>query len=120
MTLPRLSQEIVDEANKELDVPLVNCDIAIEMMKMLPPLSQACQLGETFLEFGKFLSVPPLLLLCLKLTTTVDGTRYPENTYSMTSFLSSITRQSKHFASRDLRPNSLYAGMSRAMSPRCI
>lgn len=47
----------MDEANKELDVPLVNCDIAMEMMKMLPPLSQACQLGETFLEFGKFLSV---------------------------------------------------------------
>ncbi|EIW63909.1 uncharacterized protein TRAVEDRAFT_157688 [Trametes versicolor FP-101664 SS1] len=56
--LPRLSAAMVDEANKELDVPLVNCDIAMEMMKMLPPLSQACQLGETFLEFGKFLWYP--------------------------------------------------------------
>ncbi|KAI0640171.1 fungal-specific transcription factor domain-containing protein [Trametes polyzona] len=56
--LPRLSKAMVDEANKELDVPLVSCPIAMELMTYLPPLSQACQLCETFLEFGKFAWYP--------------------------------------------------------------
>ncbi|KAI0828999.1 fungal-specific transcription factor domain-containing protein [Trametes gibbosa] len=58
LQLPHLSKEIVEEANKELDIPIENCDIATEMMKMLPPLSQACQLCETFLDFGKFAWYP--------------------------------------------------------------
>ncbi|KAI0778886.1 hypothetical protein BD413DRAFT_512633 [Trametes elegans] len=56
--LPRLSSAMADEANKELDVPLRNAEIATELMKLLPPLSQACQLCETFIEFGKFAWYP--------------------------------------------------------------
>ena len=48
---------MVEEANKELDVKLTSCELGHEMLKLLPPLSQACQLCETFLEFGKFASV---------------------------------------------------------------
>ncbi|KAI0714759.1 hypothetical protein C8Q76DRAFT_618064 [Earliella scabrosa] len=55
---PRLSQELVKEANMELDVPCKLRDIGTEMMKLLPPLSQACQLCETFLEFGKYVWYP--------------------------------------------------------------
>ncbi|EJF67345.1 hypothetical protein DICSQDRAFT_151630 [Dichomitus squalens LYAD-421 SS1] len=55
---PRLSKELVDEANKELDVPCRSREIGIEMMKLLPPLSQACQMCETFLEYGKYVWYP--------------------------------------------------------------
>ncbi|KAI0673870.1 fungal-specific transcription factor domain-containing protein [Trametes maxima] len=53
-SLPRLSQALVDEANKELDIPLRNFEIGQQMCNLLPPLSQACKLCETFLEYGKF------------------------------------------------------------------
>ncbi|KAI0652601.1 fungal-specific transcription factor domain-containing protein [Trametes meyenii] len=56
--LPRLSQALVDEANKELDVPLRNFELGQQMCNLLPPLSQACKLCETFLEYGKFAWYP--------------------------------------------------------------
>ncbi|KAI0370469.1 hypothetical protein BV20DRAFT_1052490 [Pilatotrama ljubarskyi] len=56
--LPRLSRKMVEEAQKELDVQLHNADLAKEMMELLPPLSQAFQMCETFLECGKFAWYP--------------------------------------------------------------
>lgn len=47
----------MNEANLELDVPCRNKEIGMEMMKLLPPLSQACQMCETFLEYGKYVYV---------------------------------------------------------------
>ncbi|KAH9897653.1 fungal-specific transcription factor domain-containing protein [Cubamyces lactineus] len=58
LKLPRLSDLMVEEANKELDVKLTSCELGHEMLRLLPPLSQACQLCETFLEFGKFAWYP--------------------------------------------------------------
>ncbi|OBZ79070.1 putative transcriptional regulatory protein C1F7.11c [Grifola frondosa] len=55
---PRLSQEFVDEANKELDIPCDNVGIAADFMRILPPLSQACHLCEIFLEYGQFIWYP--------------------------------------------------------------
>ncbi|KAI1790935.1 fungal-specific transcription factor domain-containing protein [Ganoderma leucocontextum] len=55
---PRLSKELVDQANLELDVPCRNKELGIEMMKLLPPLSQASQMCETFLEYGKYVWYP--------------------------------------------------------------
>ncbi|KAI0756451.1 hypothetical protein C8Q80DRAFT_1128643 [Daedaleopsis nitida] len=55
---PRLTKELVDEAYKELDVPCTSREIGVEAMKLLPPLSQACQLCESFLEFGKYVWYP--------------------------------------------------------------
>ena len=52
---PRLSKQLVDEANKELDVQCKTHEAGLEMMELLPPLSQACQFCETFLEYGKYL-----------------------------------------------------------------
>ena len=52
---PRLSKELVDEANKELDVPCLNIDVGAQILGLLPPLSKACALSERFLEFGTFL-----------------------------------------------------------------
>ena len=54
---PRLTKELVDEANKELDVRCRNRETGAEMMKLLPPLSQACQMCETFLEYGRYVYV---------------------------------------------------------------
>ncbi|KAI0354704.1 hypothetical protein OH77DRAFT_1425802 [Trametes cingulata] len=56
--LPRLSSKMVEEAQKELDVQLWSSDLAKEMMELLPPLSQAFQMCETFLECGKFAWYP--------------------------------------------------------------
>ncbi|PIL31283.1 transcription factor [Ganoderma sinense ZZ0214-1] len=55
---PRLSKELVKEANLELDIPCRSKEIGIEMMKLLPPLSQACQMCETFLEYGRYVWYP--------------------------------------------------------------
>ncbi|TFK85568.1 hypothetical protein K466DRAFT_587982 [Polyporus arcularius HHB13444] len=55
---PRLSKQLVDECNKELDVQCKTHEPGLEMMQYLPPLSKACQLCETFLEHGKYLWYP--------------------------------------------------------------
>ncbi|KAI0713141.1 fungal-specific transcription factor domain-containing protein [Cerioporus squamosus] len=55
---PRLSKQLVDECNKELDVQCKTHEAGLEMMEYLPPLSKACQLCETFLEHGKYLWYP--------------------------------------------------------------
>ncbi|RPD64668.1 hypothetical protein L226DRAFT_565357 [Lentinus tigrinus ALCF2SS1-7] len=55
---PRLSKQLVDEANKELDVQCKTHEAGLEMVELLPPLSQATQLCETFLECGKYLWYP--------------------------------------------------------------
>ncbi|KAI8981352.1 hypothetical protein BD414DRAFT_419588 [Trametes punicea] len=56
--LPRLSKFMVDEANKELDVLLTDSELAAEMLRLLPPLSQTFQQCETFMEYGKFAWCP--------------------------------------------------------------
>ena len=50
-----MSKEMIDEANKELDVPCQNIDVGAEILNFLPPLSQACALSERFLEYGAYL-----------------------------------------------------------------
>ncbi|KAH9932118.1 uncharacterized protein BXZ73DRAFT_90043 [Epithele typhae] len=55
---PRLTKELIDEANKELDVQCQSLELGMELLGLLPPLSQACAMCEKFLEFGAFLWYP--------------------------------------------------------------
>ncbi|OCH95704.1 hypothetical protein OBBRIDRAFT_830653 [Obba rivulosa] len=59
IVFPHLSDDIVREANMELDAVCTNQQMGLQLtQKLLPPLSQACHLCEIFLEFGQFVWFP--------------------------------------------------------------
>ncbi|KZT08809.1 uncharacterized protein LAESUDRAFT_648494 [Laetiporus sulphureus 93-53] len=55
---PRISEELVKEANMELDIACSNRPVQQQILTHLPPLSQACHLCEIFLEYGQFMWYP--------------------------------------------------------------
>jgi hypothetical protein len=57
-TFPRLSKEIINAAYPDAEIAAPNHDLGRKLLNMLPPLSEAIQLCELYLEHGKYMWCP--------------------------------------------------------------
>lgn len=63
-TFPRLSKEIINAAYPDAEIAAPNHDLGRKLLNMLPPLSEAIQLCELYLEHGKYMCESLYLSYC--------------------------------------------------------